>query len=285
MTTYFCHLGATLAIITAVCTSAFIVPQSPSSDAVAVVAAAVLSDSTFPRASQVWHARPPDIMGDEVLDLYDRLGFGGYMWFLHSHTLVQQTDAGVWELRSDKIASKIHQKADLIRESGYLMCDAEAPLNDHKNLPLYVEMLKVVRAALREEGLFDIKIGIFRVPDHVSNNVVNKFAMIPTLRHSDAVFVMVKGPGDNWVNYIEDVVQVAPQHSYVWFMDAYSRVDGQPFTQQRVLDTVRLAHGWMRNDQIVFRQQGPHVAQAIEWTLEWLGYEQSIIDPGAGADP
>lgn len=221
--------------------------------------------------TEVWHIRPPDAVGPEVRALYGRPGFGGYMMFLRGDAIVRQTEEGAWELRPDKIAMKIHENVELIEASGYLMLDAEGPLSDPDTLPLYIEMAKVARNALRKEGLYDIKLGIFRIPDHARSHAENRFDFIPALRHTNAIFIMVKNSADWWDNYLADVVQVAPEHAHIWYLDAFSRRTGQPYSQKRILDTVRLAHRWLRNPQIGLRQEGPDVAQAIEWILAWLG--------------
>ncbi len=222
--------------------------------------------------SRVWHHRPASFVGAKVLALYDEPGIAGWMPFLQSAHIMQKNADGEWELVPERMATRITLFADDIRRAGFLMLDCEAPLTDHENVAIFIEALANTRATLTELGLSSTAVGYFRIPDHVRTNAANRFAFTPVLRHTDAVFIMVKGPGDRWDEYLADVVQVAPNHRPVWFMDAYSRIDGQPFSQERILDMVRLAHRHFRNPQIVFRQSGPHVAQASKWVLEWLGF-------------
>ena len=222
--------------------------------------------------SRVWHHRPASLVGAEVLALYGEPGFAGWMPFLHSAFVMRQNDEGEWELRPKRMAARIRLLADDIRRAGFLMLDCEAPLTDYKVVPLFIEALANARATLAKLGLSSTAVGYFRIPDHLNRNAANRFAFTPVLRHTDAVFVMVKSSADYWDNYLADVVQVAPNHRPVWFMDAYSRVDGRPFTQEQILDTVRLAHRHFRNPQIVLRQSDEHVAQASRWVLDWLGF-------------
>lgn len=234
----------------------------------------VNASSPIVTSSRVWHHRSPGVVGEEVLALYGEPGFGGWMTFLHSVHVAKRNDEGEWELQLDNMAARIHELAPLIRQSGFLMLDSEGPLYDHENLALYMEAVRNARTLLRNEGLYDIRMGGFRIPDHAKSNTINRLAFVPVLPHTDAVFIMVKNTGERFREYVDDVAQVAPDHSVVVYMDAYSRINGQPFTRERVLDTVRLACLKFDNPQIVFRQEGPHVVQAIRWALDWLGYEE-----------
>ncbi len=230
------------------------------------------SDRTKTPNSQVWHHRPPRLVGPEVTALNFQPGIGGWLPFLHESAIVKRNKEGVWELQPRRIKAGITRIAADIKRAGFLMLDCEGLLDDRKNASLYIEGLRITRQTLADLGI-NAKVGYFRIPDHSRINKANRFAMTPVLRHMDAVYIMVKGPRDSWDEYLADVVRVAPNHAHVWYMDAYSRKTGQPYTQKRILDTVRLAHGRLTNPQIVFRQEGRHVAQAMKWVTEWLDHE------------
>lgn len=230
--------------------------------------------------STVWHHRHPGVVGQEVRDIYDEPGIGGWMPFLKPRAVLRQNDEGEWELQPITMARKIHEFIDPIRSSGFLMLDSEGPLDDHNNTSLYIEALTNARMFLYDLGIYDTKLGIFRIPDHVRDKEERRFDFMPVLRHTDAVFVMIKSSSDKWTKYAEDVRQVAPEHAHVVYMDAETRpprghvgpFTPVPFTRDRIIATVRLAHGWLTNPQIGFRQSGPNVAQAMLWVAEWLGY-------------
>ena len=222
--------------------------------------------------SQVWHHQPPGKAGPKVRALNGQPGIGGWLPFLHEGAIVKRNKEGVWELRPDRIKRGITRIAADIKRAGFLMLDCEGMLDDRANASLYIKGLDITRKTLAELGI-NAKVGYFRIPDHTRPNESNRFAMTSVLRRTDAVYIMVKGPRDSWDEYLADVVRVAPNHAHVWYMDAYSRKTGQPFTQKRILDTVRLAHDRLTNPQIVFRQSGPHVAQAMKWVAQWLDDE------------
>ena len=247
-----------------------------------VTALAPSASASLADGSQVWHHRPANLVGPEVVALNGQPGIGGRLPFLHELACVKKTDEGVWEVRPDRIEAGIMDIAAEIESAGYLMLDIEGPLDSHENVWLYIEVINRVREVLAELNI-TAKVGVFRIPDHSVTNAANRFAMTPVLRHTDAIFIMVKGPGQKWDDYLADVVQVAPNHAYVWYMDAADRKNGQPFSEARILDTVRLAHRWLRNDQVVFRQSGPDVARAMELVAEWLGYEATGDDPLGGS--
>ncbi len=224
--------------------------------------------------SLVFHHRPPHRVVSEVLALNGQPGFGGWMPFLHGDHIMQEKVAGDgWVLRLDRIDSRIRELADDIMWAGFIMLDTEGPLADHKNLFKYQSALWKAQGTLLDLRI-PAKVGFYRIPDQSRRNSINRFAFIPALRDTDAVFIPVKGVDAKWSRYLEDVAQVSPHHAHVVYMDAYSRQDGSEFSQEFILAVVRLAHGWLTNPHFVFRQSGPHVARAIRWTLDWLGYEE-----------
>lgn len=224
---------------------------------------------------RVFHHRPPHRVGSEVLALDGQPGFGGWMPFLHGdHIMKEEVEGdGNWLLRMDTIDSRIRFLADDIRRAGFVMLDTEGPLADHTNLVNYQMASSRAKNTLRDLRIRS-QVGFYRIPDQSRKNTINRFAFIPVLRDTDAVFIPVKGIDEKWTTYLKDVAQVSPHHEHVVYMDAYSRKDGSEFSQEFILAVMRLAHNRFPDTKFVFRQSGPHVAQVIRWALDWLGFEE-----------
>ena len=224
--------------------------------------------------SQVWYLRHDP--GQSVLDMDGQPGFGGHMPFLNRVHCMSEDDDGVWQPDPARIKQRINQLADKIDNAGFLMLGCEKWLLDHKNLWKYHSVIRTANKTLLELGI-DVKAAPYRIPDHSSHNRINRFAMIPVLPQTEAVYIVLKFLTPYWKTYLGDVLAVSPHHAHVVYMDVawrHGSRKGKPFPQDHIIDMVRLIHGIFDKPQFVFRQYGPHVAKAIRWTLDWLGFEE-----------
>ncbi len=218
--------------------------------------------------SNVFHHRPPEKAGSKVTDLTGQPGMMGWMPFIH-HGIIAENVARRWVLRPANLVARIEELAPDIERAGYLMLDLEPPLGDPRATDLYIEASEITNEVLSDLDLEETIMGWYRILDHKE---IQRFTQVEVLPFVSGVFVIVKSPKPERTSpYLRDIIREAPHHAHIVYLDGYNHRKNQQYTKERVIDTVRMAHGGLVNPQFVFRGTGEFAAQGMKWAAEFLG--------------
>lgn len=235
--------------------------------------------------------------GPEVLAIFGQPGIGGAVPFIHGNMVAKTVDRDGEPiprdnptLRKDRIFERVGELAAAIRNAGVVKATQEWFLPEPANRWFYDRLARYLRDVVDQLVGPGIQTGIWRIPNQQPEH---RFHFAAAMKHTTAVFVPIKGtdrrarrrnPGFRyWHDFAADVRDAVDKwaqargyahHVYV-YRDAISRNPPYaPFPEDELVAWCELVYGtfegWGRLPDLVFRQAGTPVRDAMLFCRDWI---------------